>query len=372
MESPRDDRNSSSAPLLGSTGSKSVYQPSAPGYNTLPPAEEYYYDDYDDEDVFLSSKHMSKHKYTYWTVIALLTIPLIYFYFQMTLGIEPNYIRVPDLVRVESLKPPHSPSHRLGKRVIVIGDVHGKMKSLKKLLDKAEYNETKDHIVFLGDMISKGPNSIAVLDFAISVNASCVRGNHEDNILNQYAGIHKLPMPKVIPSEGTETEKDVYVNDDDGFIIGGSDKAVSRKLKPEHIQYLGTCPAILELGNVGFYDTKAVAVHAGLQWNIENLQEQDPSTVFTMRSLLPPTYTTASEEMEGTHWAKIWNEKQKEKHKSARLSVFYGHDARNGLNLRKYTAGLDTGCVSGGELSALIISETRLGKVIHEIRSVRC
>lgn len=373
MSSETKAKQSPSDPLLGSPSSKK--KSPAPGYHSIAPVDYYYVDEYDDldEDGLSSSKHFAKHKYTYWIAIFLISIPLVYAYFQITLGIEPNFIRVPDLVRVESLNAHHAPSQKQGKRVILIGDIHGKIKSFKRLLEEVEFNSTKDHLVLLGDIISKGPNSVAVLDYAMSVNASCVRGNHEDYILKQYANLHKLPVPKINPPEDTETAITLDNTVKSDFFVSGNDKTVARKLKPEHIKYLGTCPAIMDLGKVGFHGTSAVAVHAGLQWNIENLQDQDPEVVFSIRSLLPPRHLTPSEEMDGIHWSKIWNAKQKLKPKnSQRMSVIYGHDARNGLNLQKYTAGLDTGCVNGGELTALVISEDVKGNILHDITSVPC
>lgn len=40
-----------------------------------------------------------------------------------------------------------------------------------------------------------------------------------------------------------------------------------------------------------------------------------------------------------------------------RSTVIYGHDSRRGLQLEKYSKGLDTGCVKGGKLSALLIDD---------------
>lgn len=364
----------SGGPLLGSSNKNSGLSKSspAPGYQSIAPTEYYYVDDNGDDDFM--PLH-SKHKYTYWIALTVIAIPLIYFYFKITLGIEPNYILVPDLVRVESLKLHHAPSHDLGKRLVLVGDVHGKLKSFRNLLVEVKFNPETDHLVLLGDMISKGPNSIELLDYVMALNASCVRGNHEDNILNQYANVHKLPTPKITPPQESSFDNvaalDRHVQPWFAPIVG-DDKTVARKLKPEHVRFLGTCPAILELGKVGVSRTSAVAVHAGLQWNIENLQDQDPEIVFSIRSLLPPLYTTPSEDSDGSPWSAIWNRKQKEKLKSERMSVFYGHDARNGLTLRKYTTGLDTGCVIGGKLTAMVISENAKGKLLHEVISVRC
>lgn len=36
-------------------------------------------------------------------------------------------------------------------------------------------------------------------------------------------------------------------------------------------------------------------------------------------------------------------------------TVIYGHDAKTGLAIRPYTKGLDSNCVKGGKLSALVV-----------------
>ena len=44
-------------------------------------------------------------------------------------------------------------------RTIIIGDVHGCLKELNALLDKVSYNKKKDQLIFVGDLINKGPVS---------------------------------------------------------------------------------------------------------------------------------------------------------------------------------------------------------------------
>lgn len=39
------------------------------------------------------------------------------------------------------------------------------------------------------------------------------------------------------------------------------------------------------------------------------------------------------------------------------MTVIYGHDAKTGLAIREYTKGLDSGCVKGGKLTALVIED---------------
>ncbi len=57
-----------------------------------------------------------------------------------------------------------------------------------------------------------------------------------------------------------------------------------------------------------------------------------------------------------TERAKVWNKYQTFLPKKERSTVVYGHDSRRGLQLGKYTKGLDTGCVKGGKLTALILT----------------
>lgn len=50
------------------------------------------------------------------------------------------------------------------------------------------------------------------------------------------------------------------------------------------------------------------------------------------------------------------------------MTVIYGHDAKTGLSIRDYTKGLDSGCVKGGRLTALVIEEDGTQSVVQ----VRC
>jgi hypothetical protein len=39
------------------------------------------------------------------------------------------------------------------------------------------------------------------------------------------------------------------------------------------------------------------------------------------------------------------------------MTVVYGHDASSSLSIRSFTKGLDSGCVKGGKLTALVIED---------------
>lgn len=71
-------------------------------------------------------------------------------------------------------------------RLIVIGDIHGMVDSLKQLLDNINYVQAKDTLIFAGDLAAKHPSikaSTDTVDYIKSLNAPTVRGNHDDGIL---------------------------------------------------------------------------------------------------------------------------------------------------------------------------------------------
>lgn len=76
--------------------------------------------------------------------------------------------------------------------VDIVGDVHGEIGPLRSLLDHLGYNEQGQHpdgrhLVFLGDLTDRGPDSPAVVSLVqqlvLAGRAQCVLGNHDLNIL---------------------------------------------------------------------------------------------------------------------------------------------------------------------------------------------
>jgi len=67
--------------------------------------------------------------------------------------------------------------------VYVVGDVHGCRESLDRLLGTLDIGE-EDLVVFVGDLIRKGPDSAGVVELLRdSPNMYSVRGNNEEKVL---------------------------------------------------------------------------------------------------------------------------------------------------------------------------------------------
>ncbi|KAG7194947.1 uncharacterized protein KQ657_004057 [Scheffersomyces spartinae] len=260
-------------------------------------------------------------------------------------------------------------SKKVVERIILIGDIHGHYLAFRKLLRKLKYNSKSDHIIMLGDFISKGPDSLQVLDFAINNNLGCIIGNHEYAVLQNYALFHHLTVPKFTDnsshSSSRFTIKDSF-NSDPEFLL-------AKKLQPKHIQYINHCPLMLKLGEVplhkwsnfgGIKSAPGIAVHAGIRWDL-SLEDQIPEDTLEMRSYVGPFFNETTSDPHEKHsisWSKYYNKKNLPN----KNVVYYGHDARRGLNLKKYTKGIDTGCDRGEKLTAMMIwlQKTPTG-VIH-------
>jgi len=69
------------------------------------------------------------------------------------------------------------------KRVLVVGDIHGDYAQLIDSLTRLNFDPVADTLICLGDMVDRGPDSVAVLDYLHGVNAVMLLGNHEHLML---------------------------------------------------------------------------------------------------------------------------------------------------------------------------------------------
>lgn len=211
------------------------------------------------------------------------------------------------------------------------------------------------------------------------MGASCVRGNHEDRVLLAYASVNGAIAPvddstKIAsPVTKTHLAKDTPVKANAGpseDSIHGDirHQALANKLSREQIEWLQKCPVILNVGRIGgSKGADYVVVHAGLVPGVP-LDKQDPFQVMNMRTIDLAT-RVPTELRGGEPWEKVWNHFQKAAlPEPKRKTVIYGHDAKRGLKLEKYSKGLDSSCVRGGKLSALIVDEHGKEKVV----SIKC
>lgn len=75
----------------------------------------------------------------------------------------------------------------------MIGDVQGCDEALGRLLDTIAFSPSRDALVVLGDLVNRGPQSLAVLRrlMALDSAAECLLGNHDLHLLAVAHGVRK-------------------------------------------------------------------------------------------------------------------------------------------------------------------------------------
>ncbi|KAK4860744.1 hypothetical protein LT330_004475 [Penicillium expansum] len=282
-----------------------------------------------------------------------------------------------------------------GGRLVIVGDVHGMRKSLESLLHKIGFDKSKgDHLILVGDLVNKGPDSPGVVDLAMKLGASAVRGNHENAVLNAAAEINATrdglvhsraltgspAVPKNLEADLPEDDvRGSEIPDKSGSAtITGTPTSHSTALvlSTRQIDWLAALPLILrvQLPHVlksSFGDNLIVA-HAGLVPGI-SLEDQDPHTIMHMRSLVRKSgdedgFTPAEipgEESWIVEWDR-WQDRQ-----ASKTTVVFGHDAKRRLQLGRYAIGLDSACLYGHQLSAVVIAASN-GEIMHHVVQVEC
>ncbi len=210
-------------------------------------------------------------------------------------------------------------------RTIVVGDVHGCRAELEALLEACKRRDADD-VVFVGDLVAKGPDSAGVVAIARQLGAFAVMGNHDQRVVDWHRAVTKKKAPPSLPADH---------------------QRVVTTLTDADFRYLRDLPYWLEIEQHG-----AVVVHAGLVPGVP-LGEQKMKNLITMRTL-QPNGKPSPRLHAGVLWGSRW---------PGPSHVYFGHDAVSGLQIHSHATGLDTGCVYGKQLTACILPEGRLVSV---------
>lgn len=223
----------------------------------------------------------------------------------------------------------------------LIGDIHGCHDELVQLLSKLGYQCDEGRgffhadgrkVIFLGDLVDRGPNSPDVLRTVMQMcatgNALCVAGNHEVKLLRHLRG------ETVKHSHGLAQTVAQFANESPEFA------ASVREFVDSLVSHY-----VLDGG-------KLVVAHAGLREELHGRASKavrefalyGESTGETDEYGLPVRYD----------WALEYR---------GHARVVYGHTPVVEANWVNHTLCIDTGCVFGGKLTALQYPENELVEV---------
>ncbi|HNN35059.1 MAG TPA: symmetrical bis(5'-nucleosyl)-tetraphosphatase, partial [Ottowia sp.] len=97
----------------------------------------------------------------------------------------------------------------------LIGDVQGCDAALGRLLDELAFSPSRDRLVLLGDLVNRGPRSLAVLRRvqALGDAATCLLGNHDLHLLAVSLGVR--------PPHRSDTLADILAAPDRDALLDG-------------------------------------------------------------------------------------------------------------------------------------------------------
>lgn len=200
-------------------------------------------------------------------------------------------------------------------RTIVVGDVHGCADEVRDLFEKVGLDDA-DRVIFVGDLIHRGPKDREAVELAMTFGET-ILGNHEDWALRQRG----KPLDQVNPSHRRAYEQ----------------------LGEEHWKYLSERPLFIPLP-----EHNAIVVHAGVIPD-RPIQCQDRKHLLHLQCTKPPHWKSLwpSECSDGekfwTHW---WKGPER---------VIFGHSHLTKPLLTEWACGIDTGCVHGRFLTAVLL-----------------
>lgn len=103
-------------------------------------------------------------------------------------------------------------------RTLVIGDIHGALKALEQVLERANVS-TNDTLIFLGDYVDGWSDAANVINYLIQLktthNCIFIKGNHDELILKWLTKQHHNPQWLI---HGGQTTVDAYSNIEKGVI----------------------------------------------------------------------------------------------------------------------------------------------------------
>lgn len=215
-------------------------------------------------------------------------------------------------------------------RTFVICDIHGNDDLFRKALKTVSLKKS-DELIILGDFIDRGKNSKGVLDTILLLRESgfnniiCIRGNHEQMLLDSYLD---------------ENREYLWVKNGGDYTLQSFRVNFANEIPKKYIELIESFPHFHVID-------KTLFVHAGLNFNVENPLED-------LHSLL---------------WIREINIEKMENSKYKDFEIIHGHTPTTKAEiLREFDNGkikcLDNGVyLKGNDYGSLTIAELKSKKL---------
>jgi len=170
--------------------------------------------------------------------------------------------------------------------IYLVGDIQGCYSELTALLKQVSFNKDADQLYVAGDLVARGPDSLATLRFIKSLNGSAkvVLGNHDLHLLAVHAGIKKVKK---------QDQLNALLDADDA---------------DELMDWLAQQPLLQKIGNDNAYMS-----HAGIspQWTLAEAIEQANFAQIRLRSRHRSAWLSAMYGEKPNNWKQAKSEIEK-------------------------------------------------------------
>lgn len=229
---------------------------------------------------------------------------------------------------------PSPPAARVpdGTRIYAIGDIHGRLDLLDQLLFRIEADErvrgaSQTQLIFLGDLVDRGPDSAGVIQRALEIRQSgrpvrFLMGNHEEVFLKALGG--SAEALRFFVKIGGRSTILSYGFDEAEYSSLGFDELLPEliaRVPQAHVDFLRSFEDRIAIGDYLF-------VHAGIRPHVP-VEEQTGGDLRWIRSEFL--------DYRGDHGA----------------IIVHGHTITEDVEERSNRIGIDTGAFASGRLTAL-------------------
>jgi bis(5'-nucleosyl)-tetraphosphatase (symmetrical) len=271
-------------------------------------------------------------------------------------------------------------------RLWVIGDLQGCLSPLQALLEKIRYQPLTDHLVFAGDLINRGPQTLATLRFVrdLGANATALLGNHDLHFLAVVAGVR--------PPAASDTLDELLACADRAELVDWLRQRPLALVADRHLLTHAGCPAEWDLDDVLREAGQCERVLRSADWRVhmaelfgnQPARWQDAHTTserlrYTVNALTRLRFVHADGRLdfatkEGAHttpaglqpWFAVPDHRARQ---DARLqALVFGHWSTLGVFVEPGLVSLDAGCVWGGCLAAYQLRGPHAG----QLEQVQC
>ena len=254
-----------------------------------------------------------------------------------------------------------------------IGDLQGSYSSLQRLIEKTGFDANVDRLWFVGDLVNRGAESLQCLRYVRSLGdrAVTVLGNHDLHLVTQHEGFEKKRNDDTFTDVlGAPDAKELvdWVRSRPMLHVEGGWALVHAGLLPQwsiqkSLALAGEVETALRASNyrdflANMYGSKPERWDDGLSgWDRLRVIV---NVLTRMRYCKPDGtmefHTTGTEPPPGFD---AWYEARQSPEQ-----IVFGHWSQLGLHLTERVAGLDSGCVWGGPLTALRLEDRWLVQVL--------